>query len=529
MFSSFENKEFYPTPQWLVEKMVYKLDSKTIKNVLEPSAGKCDIAEYIAKRFGKFSRCSDKINVDCVELDPNLRAIIKDKGFKLVGEDFLEFNTYKRYDAIVMNPPFSNGEKHLLKAIDVMKNGGQIVCLLNYDTIRNPYSNIRKELIFKLQELNATIECIPEAFRDAERKTMVDIAFIYINIPLKRSSSILEGLKKDFRQRQETQYQETTDIAENDIMKSVITQYQFEIEAGIRLIDEFNAMQPKLLKEFDENGEQKGNILSLKFDEYKGDNADVNEYIRRIRYKYWSKFFSMKEVSGLMTEKLKELYLSKIEDLKDVEFNLQNILQIKLEINQLMMVSLDDAILELFDKFTYQHSTEKNTNIHYYNGWKTNSACKVKKKVIIPCYGLYDGRFGGWSLYKAETQLTEIEKIFSYLDGGMTDGEDCRSVLNKAKDNRNYSDIEFKYFIVSFKMKGTMHIVFKDEMLLQKFNIFGSQKKGWLPPSYGKAAYKEMNPEEKKVVDGFQGKENYNTTMANKEFYFSGNNLKLLK
>ena len=40
-----------------------------------------------------------------------------------------------------MNPPFSEGDKHLLKAINIMKNGGQIVCILNAETIKNPYSN----------------------------------------------------------------------------------------------------------------------------------------------------------------------------------------------------------------------------------------------------------------------------------------------------------------------------------------------------------------------------------------------------
>jgi hypothetical protein len=55
--------------------------------------------------------------------------------------------------------------------------------------------------------------------------------------------------------------------------------------------------------------------------------------------------------------------------------------------------------------------------------------------------------------------------------------------------------------------------------LLEKFNIFGSQRKNWLPPSYGKVAYEAMSDEEKQVIDEFQGKEEYSKVMRNADFY----------
>lgn len=515
------NKDFYPTPQHIVSRMCHKLDKHKIKSILEPSAGRGDIAKYLRDIFPSYGQ---KIQVDCVESDPMLISILKDNKFQLVGTDFLEFQSYKRYDCIVMNPPFSDGDKHLLKAIDTMKNGGQIVCLLNYETIRNPYSNIRKELLIKLQELNATVEHIPSAFKDADRKTDVDIALIYIKIPNASNSSILQDLKRDFKAREENQDQECKEVAENDIIKSVITQYKFEIEVGIKLIDEFNAIQPKILKGFlGENSEVEG-MLQLKFNEYQGGNVTVNQYIEKIRLKYWAKFFSLKEITGLMTDKLSDEYRAKIEDLKDVEFSLDNILAIRLEISKSMLNSLDSAIVELFDRFTFQHSTEKNGNIHYYNGWKTNKASKINKKIIIPCYGLYDSRFGGsWSIYKATNMLVEIEKVFNYLDGSLTDGEDCRTAMEYLEKYHSISDVDCKYFTVSLKKKGTIHITFNNLDLLAKFNIFGSQKKGWLPPNYGKASYSEMNQEEKEVVDSFQNKSDYEKVMNNKSYYFNTN------
>ena len=60
-----------------------------------------------------------------------------------------------------MNPPLNNGEEHLLKAIEIQERyGGQIVCLLNSQTLKEPYNIKRKELLNKLEELNADIEYV---------------------------------------------------------------------------------------------------------------------------------------------------------------------------------------------------------------------------------------------------------------------------------------------------------------------------------------------------------------------------------
>ena len=91
-----------------------------------------------------------------------------------------------------MNPPFNSGDEHLLKAIEIQKRyGGQIVCLLNAQTIKNPYTTKRKELLNKLTNLNADIEYMDKLFLTAERAANVEIAIIHISIPEKYAESIL--------------------------------------------------------------------------------------------------------------------------------------------------------------------------------------------------------------------------------------------------------------------------------------------------------------------------------------------------
>lgn len=69
--------------------------------------------------------------------------------------------------------------------------------------------------------------------------------------------------------------------------------------------------------------------------------------------------------------------------------------------------------------------------------------------------------------------------------------------------------------------KGTCHIKFTDMDVIQKFNLFAARGKNWLPPSYGKKGYKEMDAEEKAVIDSFEGEESYNRVMARPDYFLT--------
>lgn len=140
--------EFYPTPEALLEKITEGCDWKRIQSVLEPEAGKGDIVSFLQKKAAE--NYMREYDIDCIESETELQMILKGKKMRLVYDDFLTFESYKRYDLIVMNPPFSNGDAHLLKALQIQKYGGNIICILNAETIRNPYTNLRKELVQKL-------------------------------------------------------------------------------------------------------------------------------------------------------------------------------------------------------------------------------------------------------------------------------------------------------------------------------------------------------------------------------------------
>ncbi|HBY20186.1 MAG TPA: DNA methyltransferase, partial [Clostridiales bacterium] len=217
------NPDFFPTPATLIAKMLDKIDFKYISSILENSAGKGDLADAIIEKF-KLSR-SHYYNreavwdIDTVELNSELRMILKGKGYRVVHDDYLTYNTYKHYDAIISNPPFSIGDKFLLKMIEMQEyQGGVIVSLLGAETLRNPYSNTRKELLDKLEHYNAEIEYIQNAFIDSERSTNVEVALIYISIPKpEHSSIILDDLMKQEQFREEVHY--NNEIVNADFLK----------------------------------------------------------------------------------------------------------------------------------------------------------------------------------------------------------------------------------------------------------------------------------------------------------------------
>ena len=109
--------------------------------------------------------------------------------------------------------------------------------------------------------------------------------------------------------------------------------------------------------------------------------------------------------------------------------------------------------------------------------------------------------------YKAFNVLSDLEKAFDYLGGEGPEGYNLSARLEWAKPGHQTRNIELKYFAIDIFKKGTTHIKFYPESmkLVDRLNIYASQKKGWLPPRYGKARYEEMRPEEKAVIDSFHG------------------------
>ena len=518
------DSEFYPTPKKLCGEMIGLVDWKKVNTMLEPSAGKGDIVDAVKGYFHCVDKWSNmRVDVDCVEIDENLRYILKGKEYRVVHDDFMSYETNKSYDLIMMNPPFSVGARHLLKAISMQENGGQIVCLLNAETVRNPYSNERKALLQKFEKYGAKVKYIKGAFGESERRTDVEIAIVYINIESNNSESeIFEKMKK----AQEERYtaQGINEVAPNNSIEFLLQSYELESSVGVEFLKEYNRISPRLIAD-EKYKESMIKVCIGKNEVSKVDSKTINEYLKLLRLKYWRKLFDTPEMRDMMTSEIANEYDKKISEMKDYEFSEYNIKQVFLDIREQLLNGVDNEMDKLFDKLSCEHSywDDCKNNIHYYNGWKTNKAHKVNYKVIIPCNG-YDTTYvckrGSYKSvyenhiksYKCYSTLADIEMTLSYLEGNGncaygTHGLSAR--LDRAERDYETKNIDCRYFSLSFYKKGTCHITFNEEakILVDRLNNYVGSKRGWLPPCYGKKAYKNMTEEEREVVVSYNGSE----------------------
>lgn len=551
-----QDKQFYPTPKSLLEQIdrdfrkqfeCFHDEHKYDIKVLEPSAGKGDIAEYLREYWGDSWKSTPRCKVECIEIDSNLQAILKDKHYPVVYNDFLTFNTYTRYDLVYMNPPFENGEEHLLKAIKMQeKLGGRVLCILNAETIRNPYSLKRKELKAKLDKYNAVIKFYENAFcsYDSERISGVEIAVVWVDVLAPASvfnSKVFEELDKakeiHIEAEQTAEQHELINLG-LDWITAYVKQYNEQIESGIAFFKEYTAFTSEYNARFSDiitNKYEKAPFTLSLF----GEVCDFNHFVQTSRYYYWKALFDNPKFSARLTSKLKGEFNSRLDEMKNYDFNEHNILMLMEENRRATLKGIEEEILALFDEFTKYAQYDGCDNIHYYNGWKTNKGHKLNSKIIIPFYGVWkaDARYSGssiWSMRKvgydwhldywnAVQKLTDMSKTLNYLAKGVSGLENMDILANTIKSNfdrNNAKNIETEHFILTFYKKGTCHIKFRNQDLLDKFNLFASQRKGWLPPSYGKKAYSEMNAEEQAIVKEFSGNgQNYNKIYENQSAY----------
>lgn len=515
--------DFYPTPEQMADTMMAGIDWDDIHTVLEPSAGKGDLIKYAVNRNKSLSGYHKALDIDCIEIDQHLRHILKGEGYKVVHDDFLTFDTYKQYDLIIMNPPFSEGDKHLLKALKMQGRGGSIICLLNAETLKKPYTHSRKNLVAALEQYHADIQYIQNGFINAERKTDVEIALIKVYIPQVQEESDIYNRLKKAKKFNKFEDLEATDLSVADYIQAAITQYEVEVAAGVELIRQYKAMQPYMLKSLDKKTYHNNSILELTVCDCGG--VAINEYVETVRYKYWSGLFANPKFTRKLTSNLQTEYQSMVNELKQYDFSSYNIQMLIVDMNSKISKGIEDTIMEMFDRLSVDHTwyTDCKNNRHYYDGWAHNKAHKINKKVIIPCYGVFEEkRWGGqFRSYKAIEVLEDIEKVFNFLDGGMSREVDLQSAIEGAKDNPK--NIECKFFKVNFYKKGTAHIIFTNLDLLEKFNIYAAKNRNWLPPNYGKAAYTDMTEEEQAVIDDFQGETQYEKILSNKKYYLTEN------
>lgn len=478
------NEDFYPTPNNLIERLIDlgsggRLTIRGARRILEPSAGKGNIINYI-------NNMGYKPKIDAIEKDMELSNLLSGAGHNVVWNDFLSYETHREYDVIIMNPPFSEGDKHLLYAIELAKKQitkkCSIYAIINAETIRNPYSNSRKVLARELELLNADIEFVQDAFSNAERKTNVEVALINLEVKVKDNSEsiykqIINNVNSSSNSSESISTALSTVVEHQELADRVsdIERLVLEYEKAASMIkDYYKAKNNKesFMKYI-------SNVNNNEF--YVSTTAMYDDYEKEIdslRSSYWKLILRTGEFMKKLTTEAREKLARQLEEASELEINYTNIQMLLHAVLSNSNQMLIDSIVSMFDKITKRSQTDYSSNIHLFNGWKTNDAFKINKKIIYPFYSSWDiydmGKFTNedyskvpWTVKDFISDLVKAFEPFRKVDYEFV----------------NVGKAEYENDILKFKMfaKGTIHVWFKDLDTLNKINYVAGKHFKWLP------------------------------------------------
>lgn len=514
------DKEFFPTPLDVIRKMAApyaaRLETAT---VLEPSAGNGAILDAIIKDgvFGTIElsggkkyearHTANKDRVYAIEQNPELQMILQQKGYRVIASDFLSFQPEHRFNLILMNPPFSNGDTHLLHAWEILRNG-DIACLLNAETVRNPYSASRKRLAAIIAD-NGSVEYIGRVFAGADNQTDVDVALVRLHKetaddPFKID---IEGLTKENAPDFGTLAQESDQIAVSNQLDAYIRCWSLTKAAAVDFIKSFARLRffASTFLPQQERGENVMEGLLKTLGDVRFSNNSMasvyNQFLDRAKSSAWGAIFDQIGLGKYMTTGLKQ----KLDDFRTaqgaMEISKENINLLFRFIMSNLGTIMDQSVTEVYDLFTRYFKG----NTACDEGWKTNKRFKCNRKVILPnavSAGFMPQRYGYDTYYRVEygngRNLEDIDKAMCWLSGRSFDlmdnsefsGSDLhrRADPEKATIRNVISTIkvgdqgwhESAFFRVKAFKKGTIHLEFKDEALWTKFNLAVNQGKNQL-------------------------------------------------
>jgi hypothetical protein len=452
--------------------------------ILDPSAGEGHLLDYISNYevslpgVGRaYSR--GKKGLYAIEIDPGRQAILREKGYGVIDSDFLSYNGVQYFDIIAMNPPFEDGAAHLLKAWDVA-NGATIRCLLNSETINNPYTKDRKRLKYIIKRYGWT-QSLGQCFRDAKRKTDVFVTLVHLSDTRKK-----EAFRLDFEPSKVNGRFKAEDDPDGELIPSGVFQAsEANYNAAIEAFKEMLQAQAKvayylgpILPEYGKDHM----VEAMKAGH--GPDESYGNFVRDVTKDAWSNLFRKTKLSRIVTESVER----ELEAMQAVQgrmaFTVGNMEQLFNQLFESREKIIIDCALEAFDLMTRWYDD----NRVYVEGWKTNASYKVGKRVILP--HMLSSYFPENGVdYSASRKLADIEKALCFLSGKKFD--EIQSITTVYANDSFFGKLKTSEFFHSrLYKKGTIHLEFRDLEMLENFNaLIARERWGEIPEKTKKGAY----------------------------------------
>lgn len=473
------NKDFYPTPLNVLHLMGIDCDNKII---LEPSAGKGDIIDYLKQNGAK--------EVLSCENNEDLAKIVKTKS-TFIANDFLIVTADKisHINAIVMNPPFSSDVEHILHAYDIAPEGCEIISLCNYNSLYNDYSSKIRQLISLIRDFG-TSEELGQVFKDSERKTGVNVGLVKLYKP-GISDNNFSGF---FMEEEETGTGENGIMPYNNI-RDIVCRYV----GAVKCFDEHLIVNEKMnrLTDLFKVG-QFGFTIG-----YDNIVTSKDQFAKELQKKAWQHLFSLMNLDKYVTSGVMRDINKFVETQSKIPFTMKNIYKMFEIIIGTREQTFNRSLVEVVDSFT-KHTHENRYNVE---GWKTNSGYMLNKKFIVD-YIVKPGwaSQGGALKLIYSSNADKFKDLIKVLCGLGGYNYNNFTTLDTFFSNIKVMPNEWHpwaFFEIKGFKKGTLHVKFQNEKDWQLINKAYAKIKGQvLPESTWKRETKEKEPknEEKEVM-----------------------------
>jgi len=459
------NPDFYPTPPEVAATMLDPLDLRG-RVVVEPSAGSGNLVRACLERGAE--------EVLMVEPEAKLRAILAAiPGGRLIGNDWLQVQAEQisHADLVVMNPPFSADERHILHAWAIAPAGCEIVSLCNANTIETGRWGSRAS-----QELRTTIEQygssqnLGPVFEDAaERTTRCEIGLVRLTKPGQRVSGAdeFEGFflgPDDIEAQGEgiIPYRRSRDLVNRYVEACRI--YDQQLEAGVRLQAQVG-------------GIYKGK-LGLKAT-MEGCPVRRNRFRKELQKAFWESVIAEMLPPEKATSQLQGDINRFVEQQTRVPFTERNLFRMLQIIAGTTEQRIDRAVEAAFDELT-RHTAENRWQVE---GWKTNDAYLFNQKFIVPYIAEPDWSGGTVSLKRWSGNFPRVRDLIKALC--FITGRPYAQVEDPACGyDRIEAGVWYDWGFFRFKVykKGTGHFQFRDPEDWAALNARVARIKGLVLP-----------------------------------------------
>ena len=458
LFSS----DFYPTPPEVAAEMLDPLDLRG-RVVLEPSAGSGNLVrECLARGAAEVLWC---------ETEPQLLDMLTmQRGGYCISVDFLDLQAapISHIDAIVMNPPFSADERHILHAWEIAPPGCEIVALANWNTVSGHYRGLQLQLA-SLIEAYGSLDDLGECFADAERPTRISVGLVRLTKPGSRpGGDEFEGFflgPDDIEAQGEglIPYRRSRDIVNRYVEACRI--YDQQVEAGTRLHGVLDGFF----------GRELGLQVTVE-----GAPVSRNRFRKDLQKAAWRHVFAEFLPAQMATSQLAKDINTFVEKQSRIPFTERNIYRMLQIVAGTQDQRVDRAVEDAIDTLT-KHTAENRYGV---DGWVTNSGYMLNRR-FIRAY-MAELSYSDSDMVRVKTYGTQSDEIRDLIKAlCFITGRDHAEVAQPEHGDNLYVPGEWYqwgFFRFRAYKKGTVHFEFLDEEVWAAVNARYARIKGQVLP-----------------------------------------------